>query len=389
MNALLAAVALAVPANAATLDYSGYLKSLYHYTRTPIARQPYWLDLNRARLTLEARQPLLRKEDAPRAIVHADYDHELRTGSLFRTLDYRLAGLPEPSSYLDMDQTISTGGSYLYRHRLYRAWAAVESEGWSARFGRQRVAWGSGKIWNPTDVLNPFDPTSIEREERRGVDALTLRRALGTLGQAEAAWALGDRWSSTDLLGRLRGNAGSVDAALMGGKVAGSTGSWMAGGDFSANLWEGNFHGEWSFTQPERTASHWRGMLGYEYTLSATFPAKALSELSILAEYFHNGSGSTDPARYRPAALLSGREVALAKNYLGLGLQKDVHPLVNVQVHQVLNLDDDSHFLNASGAWNAVKDLTLTAGLERFAGSRRSEFGRTANILYLQAQFWF
>lgn len=382
--------ALAGSASAASLDASGYLKSLYHYTRTPIARQPYWQSLNRARLTLEARQPLLKEGDgAPTAAAHVDYDHELRTGSLFKTLDYRLTGFREPGSYLDMDQTISTGGSYLYRHRLYRAWASVETEDWTGRFGRQRIAWGSGKIWNPTDVLNPFDPTSIERDERRGVDALYLRRGLGTLGQAEAAWALGDRWSSTDLLARLRGNAGTVDLAVMGGKVAGSTGSWMTGGDFSANLWEGNFHGEWSFTQPEGRTSYWRGMIGYEYTLSATHPVRPLRELWILAEYFHNGLGSTDPARYQLARLLTGREIALAKNYLGLGLQKEVHPLVSVELHQVLNLDDDSHFLNASAAWNAVKNLYLTAGLERFAGSRRSEFGRAANLLYLQAQYWY
>ncbi len=49
----------------------------------------------------------------------------------------------------------------------------------------------------------------------------------------------------------------------------------------------------------------------------------------------------------------------------------------------------DSHFLNASAAWNAVRNVYLTAGLQRFAGSRRSEFGRLANIAYLQGQFFF
>lgn len=386
MIATAAVLAVLAPRSAlAKASTSGYLKTLYHYTRSPVARRPYWLDLNRARLGLE----LSRRVGEADAAVHADYDHELRAGSWFRTPEYRAAGLREPDSYLDMDQTISTGGSYQYRHRLYRAWAAVEGEQWSARFGRQRVAWGSGKIWNPTDVLNPFEPTSIERDERRGVDSLYLRRGLGALGQAEAAWALGDRWASTDLLGRLRGNAGGTDVAFMGGKVAGSSGSWITGGDFSANLWEGNLHGEWTYTQPGTRTSYWRGMLGYEYTLSTTFPVRALRELWVLAEYYHNGRGETDPARYQPALLLSGREIALARNYLGLGLQKELHPLVNAEVHQVLNLDDDSHFLNASLAWNAVADLYLTAGLERFAGSRRSEFGRSANLLYLQGQWFF
>jgi len=327
--------------------------------------------------------------DAPRAVAHVDYDHELRAGSYFNSLDYRLIGLREPSSYLDMDQTISTGNSYAYRHRLYRAWAAVETEEWTARFGRQRVAWGTGKIWNPTDVLNPFDPLSIERDERRGVDALYVRRGLGALGQGEAAWTLGDSWTSTDLLGRLRGHAGSSDVSLMGGKIAGSTSSWMAGGDFAANLLDGNLHGEWSYTQAVTRTSFWRGMIGYEYTLSSSFPWPWLRDLWILGEYYHNGNGATDPVRYQPARLLTGREIALGQDYLGLSLSRELHPLLSAELHQVLNLRDDSHFLNALLNWNAVKNVYLAVGIERFAGSQRSEFGRAPNLLYLQGQYFF
>ena len=375
---------------------SGYLKNLYDYTRSPLSGRPYWLDLTRARLTLEGTQPLAGAPDAgagapesPRVVAHVDYDHELRAGSFFNSQDYRTFGLPEPKSFLDMDQTISTGNSYVYRHRLYRAWAALESEDWTARFGRQRVAWGTGKIWNPTDVLNPFDPVSMERDERRGVDALYLRRGLGVLGQAEAAWAVQDSWIAADLLGRLRGHAGSVDASLMGGKIAGSTASWMAGGDFAANLFDGNLHGEWSYSVPETRTPFWRGMLGYEYTLSSSFPCRWLRDLWILAEYYHNGNGETDPARYQPARLLTGREIALGQDYLGLSLSREVHPLLTVELHQILNLRDDSHFLNALLNWNAAKNLYLAAGIERFGGSHSSEFGRAPNRLYLQGQYFF
>ncbi|MBI5203148.1 MAG: hypothetical protein HY925_16275, partial [Elusimicrobia bacterium] len=337
MRLALAALCLlaAVPARAG-VSASGYVKNLWDYTRAPLSKRPYWSDLTRIRAALEASHAV--RESGPKLVAHADYDHEVRTGSFFYTPDYRLSGLREPSSYFDMEQTISTGGSYLYRHRLYRAWAAVEAEDWTARFGRQRIAWGSGKIWNPTDVLNPFDPTSIERDERRGVDAVYARRGLGTLGQAEAAWALSDDWTGTDLLGRTRAHFGSSDVALMGGKVAGSTDSWMAGGDFASNLWDGNFHGEWSYTQPGTRTSYWRGMLGYEYTLSTTFPLTWLREVYVLGEYYRNGRGAADQTRYNPAALLTGREIALARDYAGLSLQKELLPLVNLEVHQLLNL---------------------------------------------------
>src|SRR5690242_6355212 len=38
----------------ADIGFSGYLKSLYSYSRSPVTRSPYWLDLNRARLTFDS-----------------------------------------------------------------------------------------------------------------------------------------------------------------------------------------------------------------------------------------------------------------------------------------------------------------------------------------------
>src|SRR5207253_1761816 len=104
--------------------------------------------------------------------------------------------------------------------------------------GRQRVAWGTGKFWNPTDVLNPYQPTSVERDERRGVDAAYAKYSLGDLTQAEAAWAPQDRWPEHALLGRLKSNWRGYDVSAMGGKIASSTNSWMAGGDFAGNFFE-------------------------------------------------------------------------------------------------------------------------------------------------------
>src|SRR5581483_1533856 len=216
------------PARASdAFSFSGYLKYLYSYGRSTINQQPFWADITRARLTGESRLALPAQTSW---VTHVDYDQELRVGSFLRSLDYQTLGLGEPPSYFKMDQVLGHGGSYFYRHRLYRAWTGVDSENWTARFGRQRIAWGTGKFWNPTDVLNPFEPTSIEREERRGVDSDYARRGISVLGQGEAAWALGRDWPSTDLLARAHGHAGPSDWSVMGGKISQSTGSWMAGG---------------------------------------------------------------------------------------------------------------------------------------------------------------
>ncbi|MBI3299830.1 MAG: hypothetical protein HYZ75_16815 [Elusimicrobia bacterium] len=370
---------LLLPAQAG-VEAGGSLKTLYSYSRSPLTGREHWLDLNRARLSL--------KGEAWGLKASVDYDHELRFGSQLRSLESRLFGLAEPASFLDMDQTISSGTDAGWRHRLYRGWVEAAALGWTLRFGRQRVAWGTGKIWNPVDVLNPYLPTALERDQRLGVDALHLRRGLGDLGQAEGVWALGRSWVETDVLTRVKGNYRGADAALLGGKVAGSTGSWLAGGELAWDLGGGSLHGEWTYTDLETRTPFWRALVGYEYSLSNARSA-ALRDLWFNVELFQNGRGATDPSRYDVNLLRSGREVALARTYLGTALKKDLHPLVVVELALLQNLNDQSRFLSPSISWNAWRELHLSGGWQHFGGRQRSEFGRLPNLAFLQAQYFF
>ncbi|MBI5631341.1 MAG: hypothetical protein HY921_10720 [Elusimicrobia bacterium] len=343
---------------------SGYVKELWHSSRSITTGSPYALSLSRARLSLEGQTTIFK--------AHVDYDHELFAGSYFRTPEYRTFGLGEPAVWLHMDQDIHKTATSLWRHRLYRGWAGIESDSGLLRFGRQRVAWGTGKFWNPTDILNPYQPTSLEREERRGVDALYARQGLGTLSQLEAAWAPEASWPAQILLGRAGSNWKDYDFSLMGGKVASSTSSWMLGGDFAGNLWDGTFHGEWSYTDLKTRTPFWKVDVGYEYTFPSETTVSALKDLALGLEYFHNGQG-----------------IALARDYLGFSASKDVHPLLKLELFLITNLNDGSRFLGPSLQWNALENLYLTGGFQRFGGRRSTEFGRPANITFLQGQYYF
>ena len=379
LSLLLACAASAEPGK--PLAASGSLKDVYQYSASPSDGRPYFLNTLRTRLTLDARASLFR--------AHVDYDHEALAGSFFRTREYAAFGLAEAEPWLPMEKTLESGQTWMWRQRLYRGWAGLETDGTIARFGRQRIAWGTGKLWNPTDVLNAHQPLSVEREERRGVDAFYARRALGQLSQAELAWAPRDLWAGHALLGRLRGHLGEYDGSLMGGKVAGSTGSWITGGDFAGDLAEGTLHGEWSYTAPQSRTPFWKAAIGYDYAFPTQTKLWALRDAAVVAEYLHSGSGVLNPARYDVAALLSGREVTLAQDYLGLTYSKDVHPLVKLDLILLNNLNDGSQFFTPSAQWNALPDLYLTAGFQRFSGAKRTELGRAANLVFLQSQYYF
>lgn len=372
---------LAAPACPAELKASGYLKDIWQYSASAFDGRRYYLNLSRARLTLDG--------SASAVKGHVEYDHQLAYGSFFRTTEFKLYGYSPPKPWLDMEQTISTGTLNGWGHGAYRAWVGWEGERGVLRAGRQRIAWGTGKIWNPTDVLNPYQPTSTERDERRGVDALYGRLGVGSLGQAELVWAGEDRWVDHALLARGHASLHDWDLSVMGGKVAGSTASLVMGGDFAGTLLEGTLHGEWAYSRPEWRTPYWKAGLGYDYTVPSETRWSWLKDAAFIFEYFHAGNGRTDRRRYDYAAVRAGKEVSVAQNYLGATLSKDLHPLLKLDMFSLLNADDGSTLFTPSLTWNALNDLYLSAAIQRFGGERATEYGRSPNSTLITAQYYF
>jgi hypothetical protein len=378
--AALLVLALAVPASA-SFRASGYLKTVYQYSHGTLDGRPYNLDTSRARLTLDDSQGLFR--------AHADYDQQLAAGSYFRTADFKAYGYAPPSPWLTMQGTISTGTLNGYGHGAYRAWLGFDGDAGTVRVGRQRIAWGTGKIWDPTDVLNPYQPTAVERDERRGVDAAYARLGIGDLGQAELVWAPDDTWVDHALLARGRNNIAGWDFSLMGGKVAGSTASVVLGGDFAGTVLEGTLHGEWVVFRPQYRADYWKGDIGYDYTVPTETKWRWLKDAAFVVEYLHAGNGTKDVRLYDYAPVLAGTENTVAQDYVAGTFSKDLHPLVKLELYGVANADDASTFFAPALTYNALENLYLSAAVQRFGGTRRTEYGRLPNQLILSAQYYF
>ena len=110
---------------------------------------------------------------------------------------------------------------------------------------------------------------------------------------------------------------------------------------------------------------------------------------TVVVEYLYNGGGEADWRRYRLGELFAGREVTLARHYTGVTVSKDVHPLLKLELVWLANATDGSQFFNPSLQYNALENLYVLVGLQRFGGPRRTEFGRVPNILHAQAQYYF
>src|SRR3989339_525987 len=71
--------------------------------------------------------------------------------------------------------------------------------------GKQRIAWGTATIWNPTDVFNPFVISfAVREEETTNVEAVRLEVPLGSAGGIDGYILTGKPWNEAKKGGRAR-----------------------------------------------------------------------------------------------------------------------------------------------------------------------------------------
>ncbi|MEW6703607.1 MAG: hypothetical protein AB1430_02000 [Pseudomonadota bacterium] len=335
-------VSLGVQAQEAPLKFSGHYKNLALRTRT-FPGEPYALDLNRLRLQLQG--PM-----SQWFAVDLAHDSELR---------------------------LEAGGASRGRHRLYRASATGSLGDVDLKAGRQRIAWGTGRFWSPLDIVNPIGPVALEREERAGIDAFLAEAKFGPLSRLSLLY-VPRRDAPPDRALRWHGNARGTDYSIVVGRLADQD---VFGLDVATQLGTAGLRAELTRQKPSAATAFGRAVVGIDYAFANT--------LTLTAELFYNGGGTRDRARYDFSRLLAGRTPALATRYAGLYVGYEITPLLKCSSHSVFNIDDSSRALDLRLAWSVRPNLDLGAGVQRFSGPFRSEFGRLPDVLFGQLQWFF
>ena len=115
-----------------------------------------------------------------------EYSRDLSTG----------IGLPgeripnDDRRLLDMTNTLSDSGKFVSLHRFDRLWLGNSSESMVWRAGRQALTWGNGLFFSPFDIVNPFDPATIDAEYKSGDDMLYAQYLKNTGDDVQAAWVV-------------------------------------------------------------------------------------------------------------------------------------------------------------------------------------------------------
>jgi hypothetical protein len=273
----------------------------------------------------------------------------------------------EPRYYfLAKSQTLPIAGiSSLDQVVLDRAYAKFYSPLLSITAGKQRIAWGTGYIWNPTDIFNPFVMSfAVREEEENNVEALRLEIPIGAAGGFDGYVLTNKEWSKSKKGVRVRTNIGLFDMALS--YVDLGSGSFQAGFDTAGEIKGVGVRNEIVLKSPSGGDKYIQSILGWDCTLE--------NGLGMNMEYYFNGLGKKNKNDYDWTGLYSGTINQLGMDYLYFGLNKIIDELTNVRASFIMNLNDQSFIIYPSYTRSISQDIDLSFEAMLTGGQDGSEF---------------
>ena len=345
--------------------------------------------------------------NAPSAHAELAYEHRTRSSPAGPG---PVTGLPldarAPFRLAELDDAIIEEGTYSYRHELDRAFFATRNDRAEVTVGRQAIGWGRGALFGAVNVFSPFSPLEVDREWRRGVDAVRVDVRGRGHGSLDIVLAGEETWDDSALLARLRGRTDS--GALDGEVVYGKRGEdLMYAGTFSASTPGGAaVYGELAFFEtPEPFEDG--GLFGSDgavakAVLGAWRRYDVGDGLTLRAEYHFSGFGlediSTAPARLADPAYLArflrGDTQILGRRAVALQASYELSDVWTSGLAVIGNPDDGSGVVAPSLAWDFSDSVSVSLsvfapfGREAVGGIPQSEYGGSPASVFLQVSIY-
>jgi hypothetical protein len=246
--------------------------------------------------------------------------------------------------------------------------------------GRQRIAWGVGRVWSPTDLFNPINPANFGKIEKDGADAASLTYSFANFTDINIVYNPEETINSSNAGFRLRTNFDKYDFALVGGYFDKSI---VAGGDFAGNFFDAGIRGEGiiSMNKDDPDSNYAKFVFGMDNQFT--------SKLYALIEYQFNGEGKANKLNYDLSALLNGRIINLSRNYIDASISYQLTSLFTFSVTNNSNLNDGSGYLSFVGTYSLSDNSTAAAGVLTTYGNKFTEYSYYPTSFYLQGQFFF
>lgn len=320
----------------------------------------------------------------------------------FRPLEYRFDDFRD-MLYPEPDEPISSFGIF---HNLDRCFITINTPMADIFLGRQAIAWGSARVINPTDVIAPFAFNELDKEERRGVDAVRVRIPLGMMDELDLGFVAGEDFDSDKNSFFLRGKfyTFKTDVSLL---FIGFRKHLLLGLDFTRAIGGAGFWFEGAYiipdffreTNPSNEKDYFRVSAGLDYNLS--------SRTYGFIEYHYNSPGAGQPEQYLglfdSSPYQDGSVYFMGEHYLNVGAVSQVSPLVALTAMSIVNFSDWSFILSPVIEYNIAENIYLSAGAYIGIGKNpelilgplvplphmRSEFGTYPDTLFTSFRVYF
>jgi hypothetical protein len=308
--------------------------------------------------------------------------------------DYQLVGLhgeyvglggrlPNDNRRLfNLTDVISESGDNALLHRLDRLWLGYSSEKTVVRIGRQALSWGNGLFYAPMDLVNPFDPATIDTEYKAGDDMLYAQYLRDSGDDIQAAAVIRRNALSGDVESgvatyavKYHGFAGEFEYDVL---VADSYAGSVLGLGWGRGIGGAHWGSDLVITETDSDT-----YVQFVTNLSYSWMFKG-KNMSGALEYHYNGFGQND-SRYDPLSLAQNPELlsriargqmfTLGRHHLAGSVMIEVTPLWSVAPVLLANVGDPSALLQLTTNYSLGDNMTLLGSINLPIGSDGSEFG--------------
>jgi hypothetical protein len=271
---------------------------------------------------------------------------------------------------------------------LDRLWFDATVGKFQFTIGRQRVAWGTALVWNPTDLFNPLAILDFDYEERPGVDAVRIQYFNSEVSKIEVVVKPGKTRNGSVIAAKILLNNWKYDFHFLGGIQGNKS---FAGFSWSGDIEGAGFRGELFSSQINDDATVLFPALKDKWssttTLSAdyTFP----NTLYIHSEILYNDRGVTSNASLAVPLMRSLQLLSPARWSFFQEVSSEIHPLLRASVFIIVNPNDGSNAFVPSATWSAMENFDISFFGLFFSGNPQTEYGSYGTSVFVRGKYSF
>ena len=286
-----------------------------------------------------------------------------------------------PATLLDLTDTFVDHGPWVASQRIDRLAFTYASPDLVVRVGRQALTWGSGLVFRPMDLFDPFSPTATDTEYKPGVDMLYIQKLFADGSDLQFILAPRPARYGGPIKVDQSSAALHFHTTLFGHQttllVAHDHGDWVTAADVDGALGGATWNLEVVPTVLKAGGVRVSAIANISDAVTL-FGRNA----TVFAEYYRNGFGVAGQpfnlASLPPELidrLARGQLFSTRRDYLAGGMTLEVSPLFNLSPSLIVNLDDGSVLAIVAGTYSLADNVTLAGGVQAPIGRARTEFG--------------